>query len=183
MKRLVHKIAFALCFISCLCTYLSAQGVDHELNVGVKFQKAIHLYWENGFALDYTNNQLWQKRIRVGLSYCSSRLGTAYHSNAIKQDNYLLSVALNFRNSLIVQPIVQFNCGFFYSDMEYEIFKVLPHKSPLFSLEGGVAFKLKYPIKLSTSLGYNFITGDGISGPGTLYPFYYQISLLYVVQL
>ncbi|MBP8851070.1 MAG: hypothetical protein KBG80_11005 [Breznakibacter sp.] len=67
--------------------------------------------------------------------------------------------------------------------MEYETFKILPHKSPLFSLEGGIAFKLKYPVKLFNSFGYNFITGDGISGPGTLYPFYYQISLLYVVQL
>ncbi len=183
MKRLVHKVAFALGFISCLCTCLSAHRADHEFGGGIKFQKAIHLYWENGFTFDYTNNYLWQKRVRIGLSYYTSRLGTAYHSNAIKQDNYLFSVALNFRNSSIIQPIVKLNSGFFYSDMEYEMFKILPHKSPLFSLEGGIAFKLKYPVKLFNSFGYNFITGDGISGPGTLYPFYYQISLLYVVQL
>lgn len=182
MKPLILKYLLFLFFIGNLCHSPLAQVTEHELSGGIKVQKAIHLYWENGFAVDYTNNHLWQKRVHLGVSYCTSRLGTAYHSNAIKQDNYLLSAALNFRNKQLLQPIIKLNAGYFYSDMENEIFNVLPHKSPLLSLEAGIAFKPKYPVKLMAAFGYNFITGNGISGPGTLYPFYYQLSLLYVVK-
>ncbi len=183
MRHRNIKYLLLLFFAVVFCHSPKAQDTEHELNGGLKVQKAVHLYWENGFTVDYTNNHLWQKRVRLGFSYCTSRVGTAFHSNAIKQDNYLVSAALNFRNQQLFQPIVKLNTGFFYSDMEEEIFNVLPHKSALLSFEAGVAIKPKYPVKLMASFGYNFITGDGISGPGTLYPLYYQLSLLYVLNL
>lgn len=183
MKSLLIKLLLLLILTAKMGIVSSAQSLAHELSAGVKLQKAIHLYWENGFTVDYTNSFLLEKHLLVGVSYYTSRLGTAYHSNAIKQDNYLLSFAYVFRNQKVIQPLLKLNGGYFYSDMEEEIFEVLPHTSPLLSLEGGVAIQPKYPVKLSISFGYNFITGDGISGPGTLYPFFYQISLQYVLQL
>lgn len=182
MRILDFKFVWVLILASFLVHILPANCQEHEISGGIRVQKAVHLYWENGLTAEYTNSHLWEKRLHIGLTYCTSRLGTAYHTNAIKQDNYLLFATLNFREQKHIQPILKLNTGFFYSDMEYEIFKVLPHKSPLISLETGLGFKLKYPIKLTTSFGYNFITGNGISGPGTLYPFFYQFSLLYVIN-
>jgi hypothetical protein len=156
---------------------------EQELYAGIRLQKAVHLYWENGIAAEYTNSHLWQKRVHLGFSYCTSRLGTAFHSNAIKQDNYLLYGTLNFREKEIIQPIIKLNAGFFYSDMENEIFDVLPHKSMLLSMEAGIGLELKYPIKITASFGYNFISGNGISNPGTLYPFFYQFTMFYVFHL
>jgi hypothetical protein len=183
MNQLKRHIVYWMVLSSLICCPAVTYCQEHEFNVGLRFQKAVHLYWENGITADYTHPHLWQKRIHLGFSYCTSRLGTAYHSNAIKQDNYLMYCLLNFREEKLWQPVVKLNTGYFYSDMEYKIFEMLPHESALVSLEAGVSIKLKYPIRLSTSLGYNFITGNGMSGPGTLYPVFYQLSLQYVFNL
>ena len=47
----------------------------------------------------------------------------------------------------------------------------------LVSMEGGLQFDTPYPLKFNTSFGYNVVTGDGIKGLGTLFPFFYQFSL------
>jgi hypothetical protein len=152
----------------------------HELSVGLRFQKAVHLYWENGFSADYTNSQLHSNQIHIGFNYYTSRWGTAWHSNAIKQDNYLIYGAFHFRKEKVWQPLLKLNTGYFVSDMEYAIFEVLPHQSALLSLEGGLCVKpTQHPLKINASIGYNFITGNGVSGPGTLYPLFYQLTLLY----
>jgi len=163
---------------------ISLMSQTHELSVGFRVQKSVHLYWENGFSADYTNTQLHNNQIHIGFSYCTSRLGTAWHSNAIKQDNYLIYGAYQFRKEKVWQPLLKLNTGYFVSDMEFEIFEVLPHQSALLSLEGGIVIKpTNTPIKLNASLGYNFITGNGLSGPGTLYPLFYQFTLQYVFNL
>jgi hypothetical protein len=57
------------------------------------------------------------------------------------------------------------------------MFDVLSRKSLLLSADIGLCFQTNTPLKVSTSLGYNFITGDGLSGPGTLYPLFYQLTI------
>lgn len=37
----------------------------------------------------------------------------------------------------------------------------------------------KSPLKTSDSLGYNFISDNGINGLGTLYPLFYQFTLFW----
>ena len=182
MKHFLNLIikASIICFIT---SSLPAQSQNQEVAIGIRLQKAIHLYWENGVNIDYTHQQLWQKRIHAGFSYCTSRWGTAWHSNAIKQDNYLLYAALHLRKGKMWQPMLKINGGYFYSDMEIEMFEVLPHQSPLASVETGLQIQYKYPIRLNLALGYNFITGNGTKGPGTLYPVFYQFTLQYVIHL
>jgi hypothetical protein len=174
-------IIIQLLLICCMqCAFICTHGQAHEFAVGLRMQKSIHLYWENGVAIDYANANWLDKQLHLGFSYCTSRLGTAWHSNAIKQDNYLVYGGYHMRKEKVWQPLVKLNLGYFYADMEYDMFKVLPHQSPLVSFEAGVALQFDLPLRLVTSLGYNFITGDGTSGPGTLYPLFYQFTLQYV---
>ncbi len=150
-----------------------------EFKAGFRFQKTQKLYWENGITVDFTAKKLWDKRIHFGLSYISSRLGSAINSNAIKQDNFLFTTAYHFRHKKQFQPIVKVNLGYFYADYEEEIFDVLQNTVFIFSLEGAISYEFKVPLALSLGTGINLNTGNGIDGAGTLYPFYYQLSLTY----
>lgn len=144
---------------------------------GIRLQHAVNLYNENGVAVDYSSKHLKPGKLYVGFSYVTSRLGTALGSNAIKQDNLLLSAAWYFRPQHIIRPFGRLNLGYFSADYGNKMFDVLPSKSALLSTDIGVCFETNCPIKIAASIGYNFITGNGLTGPGTLYPLFYQLTL------
>ena len=146
------------------------------LDIGLRLQKGVGLYNENGISVAYSNKNLRPGRLYFGFTYITSRLGTAFNSNAIKQDNFLLSSAYAFRYKHRLKPFLRANVGYFMADYGNEIFDVLPHKSPMLSTDFGLSYQRNSPLKVQTSLGYNFITGDGVDGPGTLYPLYYQFT-------
>lgn len=154
---------------------IKAQNSDlYELGVGLKFQKTEQLYWENGFAADYTSDFLLNRKIHLKMSYTSSRLGSALVGNAIKQDNYLIGADWRFRSDKDLQIFAGLNTGFFHADMEEPQFNVLPHNSILLAVETGLFYKFKFPLAASLSVGYNLMTT-----PGTLFPVYYQMSVFY----
>ena len=150
---------------------------------GVRLQKTHNLYYENGLTFDYTNPKFLNNKLHVGFSYVTSRLGSAIASNAIKQDNYLVSFAYHFRHEKIVCPIIQLDAGQFYADMEYEIFDEIPHKSFILATETGLFLNFNSPIKAKATIGYHLLTGNGESGPGTLFPLFFQFSLYYMLNL
>ena len=154
---------------------------NHELKAGIRVQKTQKLYWENGFAIDYTCSKLWDKRIHLGFSYVTSRLGSAINSNAIKQDNYLLSAAYHFRRNASLQPIARLNIGYFYADMEDPIFNELQNTALLISIDAGLYYQFDFPLTIGLTAGYNLSSGNGTSGPGSLYPIFYQMSLFYTL--
>ena len=71
--------------------------------------------------------------------------------------------------------------GYFHADYEEAVFNVLPNNSFLLSLDAGLYYEFKAPVTIDLSAGYNFISGKGSSGPGTLYPFFYQMSIYYTL--
>lgn len=159
-----------------LMTTTMAQGVTA---VGFRVQKTPNLYYENGIALDYSNPDWWKNRIHLGAFYTTSRLGSAIGSNALKQDNLVVSGILQFRNDKIIMPVVGLNLGYFKVDTEHEIFDVLPNSSLLLSAEVGAGFNVVDALTIKTTVGYNLITGDGIDGPGSLYPVFLNFTTLY----
>jgi hypothetical protein len=151
------------------------------LKVGVRTQKTQKLYWENGFTVDLTSPKILNNRLHFGLSYVTTRLGSAIGTNAIKQDNYLLNVGYFFRNQKKLQPFTRLNTGYFYADYESEIFDELQNAALLLSLDAGLSYELKAPITIDLSAGFNLNTGSGSQGPGTLYPIFYQLSVYYTL--
>jgi hypothetical protein len=152
-------------------------GQESVLDVGVRLQKTVNLYWENGVSVQYSNKSLKPDRLYFGFSYVTSRLGTAINSNAIKQDNFLFNTSWYFKPQHAFRPIVRLNLGYFVADYEEPIFDVLENTSFLLSPEIGAVFETKSPIKVMVTFGYNLITGDGTKGPGTVYPLYAQSTL------
>jgi hypothetical protein len=147
------------------------------LDVGLRLQKSVGLYQENGIMAQYASESIANEKLYVGFAYLSSRLGTAFRSNAIRQDQFLLSAAWMFLPHKRVRPLLRANTGYFTADYEEAMFDDLPNRSLLASLEAGLAYDPAIPLKVSSSLGYNLITGDGVKGPGTLYPVFWQLSL------
>ncbi len=153
------------------------QPTGSILDVGIRLQKAINLYAENGVTVQYTNPKLVRQRLYLGLSYVTSRLGTALNTNAIKQDNALLTASYFFRPKWLIRPVVKANVGYFKADYGDALFDELPHTSLLASPELGICYCPNFPLKVNASIGYNLLTGNGITGPGTLYPVFVQTSL------
>lgn len=184
-KHLYQKSYFhgvKLCITTLLLFISSASfSQNSQLDVGLRFQKTVNLYYENGFTAQYTNSHLLSQRLYFGLSYVTSRLGSAMGSNAIKQDNIFISTTYMFRPARDLKPFLRLNTGYFIADYEYPVFDVLPNTSFLLSPEAGLAFSFNNPLKLNFSLGYNLITGDGIDGAGTLFPLFIQTSVTWNV--
>ncbi len=178
MKKTLLLILAALMTV----TYTNAQKTESfDLGVGLKFQKTEQLYWESGVAADFTSDFLLNKKIHLKMSYVTSRLGSAMIGNAVKQDNFVVGADWRFRSQKDFQIFTGLNTGFFHADMETPMFTVLPHNSMLFSVEAGLFYKFKFPVSASLSAGYNLISGDGVSGPGTLFPVFYQLSIFYSI--
>lgn len=177
MKKLliINLFVFALIFSA------KAQDEKHFLQGGLMFQKVQKLYWENGFALDYSNKNILDRKIHFGFAYASSRFGSAMGSNAIKQDNFIVSANYHFFNKKKLNLTLGFNTGFFNADYEIEAFDVLDKNSLLLALNIGVAYKYNDKLTASLSTGYNIISGNGASGPGTLFPVYYRMAAFYSI--
>lgn len=152
-----------------------------EIKAGIRIQKTQKLYWENGFTLDITSPKVVNNRLHLGLSYVTSRLGSAMGSNAIKQDNFLLSLGYHFRPERNLQPFTRINMGYFHADYESPIFDDLANNAFIFSADAGLSYEFKAPITIGLSAGYNLNTGNGSDGPGTLHPVFYQMSIYYTL--
>lgn len=151
------------------------------LDVGIRFQKSINLYAENGITAQYSNQKLASQRLFFGASYVTSRLGTALNSNAIKQDNFLIFAAYYFRPKWLIQPVFKTNVGYFKADYGSDLFNELPRTSLLASPEFGLCYCPNFPLRINASVGYNLLTGKGVTGPGTLYPVFVQTSITWNV--
>ncbi len=169
------NIKAVLCFFILLLAHpVLAQS---RLDVGIRLQKSIGLYTENGLTMQYRPSSLLSGRVGLGVSYVTSRLGTALNSNAIKQDNFLLSAAYHFAPKWSIQPMLKANVGYFNAAYDEAIFNDLPQSSLLASPEIGFSYASRFPLGISASVGYNLLTGNGINGPGTLYPVFVQTSI------
>ena len=183
MKK--KPVLFILFISSFLCLQAQISGTKDgwlgELKGGIRIQKTQKLYWENGFSFDFKSPKILDNRLHLGASYSTSRLGSAMGSNAIKQDNYLVSSGYYFRPKMQLQPFARLNLGYFHADYEVAIFDVLPNTAFLYSLDAGLSYEFKVPLTINLSAGYNLNTGNGSSGPGTLFPVFYQLSIYYTL--
>jgi len=155
---------------------------SQNLEIGLRIQKTQEMYWENGVSAQYSFAKFKPNQFFVGLDYVTSRLGTAYNSNAIKQDNYLVSGSWLFNKNKAYHFVSRLNMGYFYSDLEEALFKEIPNTSFLLSPEIGIKYNLKKaPISLNLGVGYYIITAEDGYSPGTLQPLYYHFDVRYSI--
>lgn len=155
-----------------------------NLQIGPAFQKTHNMYWENGITVQYSFANFKTDQLYVGLSYNTSRLGSAWGSNAIKQDSYLAFASWYLRKEKNLRFPLKLNVGYFRADLEYEFFDDLPNSAFLLSPELGLSYSFeKLPIETQLTTGYYINLQDEGHSPGTLQPLYYRLSILYQLNL
>jgi hypothetical protein len=167
-----------------LCVLFFGVGLKAQnLDVGIRIQKTHGMYWENGITAQYTIEKFKPDNFYIGLSYVSSRLGTAMSSNALKQDNYIFNTGWNFGKE--VKPLrfhARLNFGYFHAEQVSDIFKDVPNTAFLFSPEIGLKYTFsQLPLTLNLGSGYYLFTGEGGDSPGTLQPLYYHLDVTYQI--
>jgi hypothetical protein len=167
-----------LLFFALLLSFVPLTG--QNLNLGPKFQKTHSLYWENGISAQYSFKSFKSDQFYIGLEFLSSRLGSAFSSNAIKQDNFITSIAWHFRKNKSFRIITKLNVGLFKADLEEEIFSELPNSTTLLSPEIGLSYNLKsLPLVVNLGSGFNMNIAEGGKSPGTQQPLYYHLTFYY----
>jgi len=175
-EDLMNLLRHAIILFCLVSTAVSAGPV---FQLGLKIQKVPNLYVENGLVFTYHSNSLLNNKLYLSVGFVSSRFGSALGSNALKQEEYQLSASYVFREARLISPYLRLNTGYFVVDTEVDIFSDLPNSSLLLSAELGFDYQLNGPMSLSAGTGFNLITGNGIKGPGTLYPVYLNLVINY----
>ena len=140
------------------------------------------MYWENGISAQYSFAKFKPDQLFIGFDYVTSRVGSAYNTNALKQDNYLFSASWQFTKNKPYHFVTRLNVGYFYSDLEEEIFDAIPNTAFLFSPEIGFTFNIpKVPVSLNFGTGYYIITQKEGYSPGTLQPLYFHFDVYYIL--
>lgn len=176
MNKILTTITISLLFT----LLISAQTTNQQnLKAGIVFQKTQSLYWENGVGFDYSSANILDNKIHFKATFLSSRLGSAFNSNAIKQDNFIVGADWRFRSEKNLQIMVGLNTGVFKAHYDDPIFDVLPSSTILLSAETGLTYQFKFPMSAILSVGYNLRNGDGVGIPGSLFPVFYKLGFYY----
>jgi len=169
---------FVIVLVFSLSSQKNTNAQSQTISVGIRLQKSINFYLENGFSVYYNSDKILSDKILFGIHYVSSRLGSAINSNAIKQDRFFFNAFYIMRSKKKLNILTGIDLGYFHADYEEPVFDDLQNQSLLLALEAGIRYNIIKRLSVNSTLGYNFITGDGTDGAGTLYPMYFQISLL-----
>ncbi len=160
------------------CIIFASNLESQEFSLGLRLQQSLNMYNENGITLEFTPKNLLNDQLSFGATYVSTRIGSAYNSNAIIQDNILLHSTYLFSSSSLA-PLIRLNAGYCFADYESSLFDEIDASMPLLSLETGARFAFDVPLIVQAGIGYNLITSDGSSGIGTVYPLFVQCSFLW----
>lgn len=172
------RCVFIVLLVGLLVVQLPAQQLSNQLlYFGVVAQQTHKLYNENGFTVAITSPKLLDNALFLNFSVLSSRIGSAFSSNAIQQDNFVVGAHYHFFKQNKLQPVVGFNTGLFIADYQEAIFRNLSTSQLLFAFETGIYYQSKMPVSLKLSGGYNFITTAG-----TMFPVFYKLALMYRIK-
>jgi hypothetical protein len=164
------------------CIQISSADPGY-VSTGLKFQKTHRLYWENGLEAGYTHDVLLDRKVQLGLSYVSSRFGSALVSRALNQDYLAGFVSFHFRPDKIFDPYAQLNCGYFRHERgdivkhfkfenEADRKTFIDNSSGLLDLVLGAKFNVLRKIGgLYADLGYRFWQDSNM-----LYPFFFSLG-------
>ena len=152
---------------------------ESQLSFGIKLQKTHTLYYENGIIAEYSSSAFLGNKFHSGFSYITSRFGSAFNSNALKQDNFLFHTSYTFLEKAVLNPFIKLNAGFIIADYQSLLFDDIDNTMPLTSIDLGFSYTPIKPLKTQVSLGYNIITSDGTTGVGTVYPLYFNFIVMW----
>ena len=180
MKNLFRLWVFMVFYLCSFSGY--GQGgtfLGGTFSAGITLHKSAGFYFENGVSAQYSSESILNNKLLLGLHLVNSRLGTAFQSNAVKQGRIYLSGHYRFLSKKSLNILTGVNTGWFHANYESDLFKDLTNNSMILAADLGLQYTVVEKLTTRTTLGYNLISGNGESGAGTLYPVFYQFTLLW----
>jgi hypothetical protein len=180
----MKKYFFLFLGIMGLMQYAGAQidTAKTDFSLGFRTKKYVGFYYLNGFSGDISFKKVMDHKLHFGFNVATSLLGSGLASNAVTATEVEVSVSRFYRVHKRLQPLVRLNAGFANAHYRDEIFDDLPQNDMLLSFESGIAYTFPQKqnrMKILLSGGYNFISGNGITGLGTVYPVYGAFSFFW----
>lgn len=145
-------------------------------------QKTFALYWEGGVGVDYTHQKLADERLHFSADYLSSRLGSAWGSNALKQDYFSAGVHWHSWQHSSLRWVNGLKGSYFTVDYEDDEFNNLPSSTILVAFETGMLYTTSL-LDVKMLFGVHFFSGNGSTIPGSVFPVYSQLSVLLPIRL
>jgi hypothetical protein len=164
---LLRRIGFIL-LLSCFSLFAS------EWKASLQFQKNYGWLWDNGIGFAWSPESYGGK-LRVGMIYVTSSLGSAFNSNNIEEHYYLVDGTWFFRPRTYFNPFSGLELGFYNYNNEQADFDFLPNKSLVCNLKTG--FETYIPslgFSLQTSIGFQIIRKASL-----MYPLYIRLGVHY----
>jgi len=175
------KKFFVLFICACFLNTGLAQKADSSLHfsVGVSLKKFAGFYSMGGLCAEASSARLDKGQLFLGLNITSSSLGSAFFNNGIPvivSEVYARRVLLKQRR---VKPFVMLNLGYAKAFPGSDKYNSLTTSALLVSPEAGVACGISSHTSAQGGMGYHITSGNGLKGPGFIYPVCFQLRLLY----
>jgi hypothetical protein len=171
---------YCIFLISIAHLYASANIRDslQTFRAGIALRKFVGFYWVNGVTAEWSPSILQKRRLSAGVTLIHSALGSAAGTRAIPLFNGEICLYWDPFRKAMFHPRAGMNVG--YAKAWYgQEFEALASHALLFSIELGVSATVKKKFSGALTLGYNAITGDGLSGGGFIFPVFFQGKFLY----
>jgi len=180
----MKKYIFLFLGIMGLMQYAGAQidTAKTDFSLAFRTKKYVGFYYLNGFSGDVSFQKVMDHKLHFGFNVATSLLGSGLASNAVTATEVEVSVSRFYRVHKRLQPMLRLNVGFANAHYGDAIFDDLPQNDMLLSFEPGIAYTFPQKqnrMKILLSGGYNFISGNGITGLGTVYPVYGAFSFFW----
>jgi len=180
----MKKYIFLFLGIMGLMQYAGAQidTTKTDFSLAFRTKKYVGFYYLNGFSGDVSFQKVMDHKLHFGFNVATSLLGSGLASNAVTATEVEVSVSCFYRVHKRLQPMLRLNVGFANAHYGDAIFDDLPQNDMLLSFEPGIAYTFPQKqnrMKILLSGGYNFISGNGITGLGTVYPVYGAFSFFW----
>ncbi|MBA3664583.1 MAG: hypothetical protein H0W61_10290 [Bacteroidetes bacterium] len=153
-----------------------------HLSAGISFKKFAGFYTMSGVCAEVSGKCLAREHLALGLNVTSSSLGSAFFNNGIPVVAAELYARWIFRKEKTIQPFALLNLGFAKAFVNSDKYSSLSTSALLVSPEAGVACRFKPRMQLQGGLGFNLNSGNGLKGPGFIYPICFQLRLLYTFK-
>jgi hypothetical protein len=173
----MKNLTLILFFFVFLTTNAQSIDTSSHFSAGIRLKKYVGFYWVNGLSGEWHSPKLLNNKLHLGINIATSKLGSALYSNALTTWETELSLLYYFRKAKPLHPIARINIGLASAQLGSS-FSTLSSRTMLLSLETGCHYThKKYSYRLYG--GYNLLTGNGISGLGTIYPIYAGVGIMY----
>jgi hypothetical protein len=168
------------CRIACCASGLllpfaaTVPGTDSmSIPVGLKFEN--NYDFQVGLKAAFADKRILNEHPRLSLSYTTSRLATAFGSNALEKDIYLLGLGWYFRPSRMIDPYIIVATGFTHYDREDdEMFALLDNNAGILSVDLGLELGI-----FGGLVRPWFEFGYSIFQSSTVYPIVFSFGLDY----